>query len=193
MYPHPSMQLVLGGVQVEYLLAGGGGAGEDSVGLAGLGGQVLVGTMLLPRGTYAVTIGAGGNGVSETPGAASSLAALLTALGGAAGVHSGAGVDGTQSSITGSAVYYGSSGGATGQPAGSGAGAGGVGPGVGGSGVANRAGGGGGGADGGNGGSGVFLMRHLGSPAISASGATITTVGSYTLYRFNTSSSFTVA
>lgn len=193
MYPHPSQLLALGGVQAEYLVVGGGGGGGDSPTRGGLGGQVLTGTLFLVRAAYAVTIGPGGAGGAGGPGAAgtaTSFAALATASGGAPETQVGAGVNGTSSSITGSAVIYGSSGGEQGFAGGDGGGDGFGGVGPGGPGVANRGGGGGGGADGGPGGSGVFIIRYLG-PA-QATGGTITTVGLYTVHTFTSSGTFTV-
>ena len=141
---------------VTYLVVGGGGGGYSaavqSAQRGGSGGQVRTGSTALGAGAVTVVVGAGG--ASTANGNSSSFSqggvALVTASGGLTNAGPwGAGANGTTSSITGTAVIYGSSGGlgggyAGGSGAGSGAAvnagcAGGL------SGTANRGGGGGGG------------------------------------------------
>ncbi len=141
---------------VTYLVVGGGGGGYSlavqSAQRGGSGGQVRTGSIALGGGAVTIVVGAGG--ASGASGASSSFSqggsALVTATGGLTNAGPwGAGANGTTSSITGTAVIYGSSGGlgggyAGGSGAGSGAAinagcAGGL------SGTANRGGGGGGG------------------------------------------------
>jgi hypothetical protein len=127
---------------------------------------------------------------------------------GASGSPTGTGGIGLQSSITGTATYYaggGGGGGYTGnQPGGLGGGGQGgtatVAPYTGIAGTVNTGGGGGGGsytgggfATGGSGGSGVVILRLLSSVTVSATtgSPTITTDGSYKVYKFTASGSIT--
>ena len=108
-----------GVVSVEYLVVGGGGGGKNaSAGViqerGGAGGAVVTGSATLSGDPVTVVVGAGGSG--NASGSASSIAwsgsATITAAGGTVGAGpAGAGVDGPTSSITGTAVVYGSSGG----------------------------------------------------------------------------------
>jgi len=178
--------------QVEYLIVGGGGAGGPGLvspqrpGCGGNAGQMLTGSTTVTVQAYAITIGAGGVGASDTSGSASS-ALGLTATGGSigasqngpyAGTGASGGVNGLQSSINGSSTYYGGGGGAAQFPPGNVAGLGGGGTGAtpdslgngGQSGTANTGGGGGGGygrsnppasrRSGGDGGSGIVTIRY---------------------------------
>lgn len=94
-------------VGVEYLVvAGGGGGGADISGVAGSGGggagglltNLAASPLVLVRGTYTITVGAGGLGAVEngvtitahaTSGSASSIAALVSTVGGGRGSSNG--------------------------------------------------------------------------------------------------------
>jgi outer membrane protein OmpA-like peptidoglycan-associated protein len=171
---------------VTYLVVGGGGGGyqanTQASKLGGSGGQVKTGSVAIGAGDVTVVVGAGGNGGANGNDSSFSQGgvAVVTASKGLTNAGpNGAGVNGTTSSITGTVVIYGSSGGKGGGFAGgSGAGSGAVISGLcgGGShGVANRGGGGGGGAYGvvsgdgfsfpcytvgGSGGSGIVVVQY---------------------------------
>ena len=177
---------------LEYLVVGGGGSGgyaNNASAGGGDAGQLLLGIVSKPVGTYEVVVGAGGVPIVEganfpgQPGANSCFSSL-TATGGTgadindpAGDGAGGGPSGNNggpglsSSITGSSVFYAGGGGRADS---SGAGIGGIGgggnavnggPGLPGS--PNTGGGGGGGRGagsgnqpGGNGGSGIVIVRY---------------------------------
>ncbi len=171
---------------VTYLVVGGGGGGWSQntqvAQLGGSGGQVKTGSIAIGAGTVSVVVGAGGAGATNGNDSSFSQSgvALVTAVKGLTNAGpNGAGANGTTSSITGSAVIYGSSGGKGGGFAGgSGAGAGATtnnGCAGGGSALPNRGGGGGGGtyylvnSDGftfpcytvaGAGGSGIVVLQY---------------------------------
>ena len=76
----------------DLLLVGGGGAGAGRVGAGGGGGGVVyVTSYSIPSGTHAVTVGAGGTGVTEAgedvgeAGGNTVFASTITALGGGGG------------------------------------------------------------------------------------------------------------
>lgn len=173
---------------------GGGGGGFESdgtpphtqsggTGTAGFAG----GTGSRTTGNHANGGGGGGNGAVG--------ANATTSAGGNGGA-------GTSSSISGSAVTYGGGGGggangAVGDTAGTGTDGGGNGSasGAGATATANRGGGGGGAAygsgNGGAGAAGVVIVRYL-TGAVTASGGTTSTSGSYTIHTFTTSGTFTI-
>lgn len=191
--------------------AGGGGGGTDgnagtSGGSGGGGGGFE--TDPSPPHTQAGGVGSaagnGGSGSRTTGNHANGGGGGSSAANGSNGSTSagGAGAAGTASSITGSSVTYGGGGGggangAVGDTAGAGADGGGSGSasGAGTAGTANRGGGGGGAAygsgSGGAGGSGVVILRYL-TAALTATGGTITTSGSYTIHTFTASGTFTI-
>ena len=81
---------------VEYLVvAGGGGAPGRDVGGGGGGGGVKTGTLLIPTGTYTITVGAGGQGkydngsgvenLSGMKGGNSSIGTFVESIGGGGG------------------------------------------------------------------------------------------------------------
>lgn len=197
------MQIMLAAVKlpvpIEYLIVGGGGPGGTSMfgstyGAGGGGGAVLPGSaILLPGVSYDATVaGPGGTsqffGISAVNGGGGSQRINSDpGIGGTAGPGggnggnclSGNGAPGTQSSITGTAIYYGNGGKAA-------PGAYGV------AGAANTGDGGNGNengnveagyyAYGGPGGSGLIVVRYLGAQKYT--GGTISTVGSYTVHKF---------
>lgn len=166
--------------------SGGGGGGGSTSGGTGTAGQGFGGG----AGHAAAGRGGGGGGASAvgSPGNSS---------------DGGAGGAGVSSSISGSAVTYGSGGGGGGGNGGNGGtnagnGAASTGPSSGGSGTANRGGGGGGGSfasssnPAGAGGSGVVIIRYL-TGTVSAIGGTITTSGGFTIHTFTSSGTFKIA
>ena len=78
---------------VEYLVvAGGGGAPGRDIGGGGGGGGVKTGTLLIPAGTYMITVGAGGQGkydmasdLSGMKGGNSSIGTFVESIGGGGG------------------------------------------------------------------------------------------------------------
>ncbi|MES2631015.1 MAG: hypothetical protein V4611_03590 [Patescibacteria group bacterium] len=149
-------------------------------------------------GTTAGGNGGGGGGAGEVGTNASGTTS-------GAG-SSGSGGNGFLSDISGSALYYGAGGsggrwgsGTVGIAGLTGGGAGGNNTSVGSPGVANTGGGGGGGgttnAAGGAGGSGVVVVRYPanGSVTATASNTTAVNVGSYKVFRFTASGTFTVS
>ncbi|MBN2906947.1 MAG: hypothetical protein JXJ18_09595 [Rhodobacteraceae bacterium] len=98
-------------MEIDYLLAAGGGAGGSGNGAGGGAGGLLIGRLSLAAGSYPVIIGAGGAG--QPPGEAGpgndgsdSLFATLVAVGGGGG--------GSQFTPTGNGRDGGSGGGASG-------------------------------------------------------------------------------
>lgn len=158
--------------------SGGGGSGY-SIGGAGTAGQGNAGG----AGTYgSYSSGGGGGGAGAAGGNA-----LASGQGG------GVGGAGLSSSITGTAITRGGGGGGS-----TIVGSGGVGgSGGGGSGATSTAGtantGGGGGAQNNAGGSGVVIIRTSDTPTGTTGSPTITTVGSETVYVFNSSGTITFA
>jgi len=173
---------------------GGGGGGCGAVGANGGNGGGGGGSPPVTAGTGSQGYN-GGNGLTQSGqnpgggggGAGGVGAAATTNKGGDGGVGVAYTIRGTGS------VYYagGGGGGIENQTVGSGGnGGGGSGGknagGVGGTGAANTGGGGGGGGSGGtggDGGSGIVVVRYLTS-ALTATGGTITTDGSYTVHTF---------
>jgi autotransporter-associated beta strand protein len=109
---------VAGSLDIEYLLVGGGGSGGSTYGAGGGAGGLLTNAggeaRRIPAGTYAVTVGNGGAGVSGAtmgnPGTATS-AFGLTASGGGAGGGNGSdggsgGSGGGASKVAGSANTF---------------------------------------------------------------------------------------
>ena len=78
---------------IEYLVvAGGGGAPGRDIGGGGGGGGVKTGTLLIPTGTYMITVGAGGQGkydmasdLSGMKGGNSSIGTFVESIGGGGG------------------------------------------------------------------------------------------------------------
>ena len=192
-------------------LGGGGGAGDNVVATTGGsgGGGSTGGAFSAPRTGAAGTSGqgfAGGNGFVY-PGAAGGGggAGQAGSNGASANGTGGNGGNGVQSSITGTAVYYGGGGGGGGDsrfagPAGTGGlgggGNGGFGTSANGTnGTANTGGGGGGGSiaggNGGNGGSGVVIIRYANTYADLSIGSGLTysfaNSGGYKIYTFTAS------
>jgi hypothetical protein len=173
-----------------------GGSGGGSAWTGGTGGAGNTPSTSPSQGNNGGTGGTGGNRGGGGGGGAS---AVGTANSGAGGVAGGIG---TQSSITGTAVYY-AGGGGGGSDSGSvgagglgGGGNGAVNGGTGTAGTTNTGGGGGGGAAGGNGGAGGKGVVILSVPTASYSGTstgspTITTSGSNTILQFNGSGTYT--
>jgi hypothetical protein len=160
---------------------GAGGAASESVGGSGIAGQGFNG------GDSTTTNRAGGGGGGSSANGAST-----------SDTTGGAGGAGTTSSITGSSDTYGGGGGGGGTAGGAGgSGGGGAGSsGAGTAGTANTGGGGGGGgnaAAGGAGGSGVvFISVPTANYTGTTTGSpTVTTSGSNTIMRFNSSGSYT--
>jgi hypothetical protein len=190
-------------------LGGGGGAGDTAVATTGgSGGGASTG-----GGNSAARTGAagtspqgyaGGNGFAYPGGpGGGGGAGQAGSNGGSANGTGGNGGNGVQSSITGTATYYGGGGGGGGDsrlsgPAGTG-GLGGGGNGAfggnGSNGTANTGGGGGGGSqfggDGGNGGSGVVIIRYANTYADLSIGSGLTyslaNSGGYKIYTFTAS------
>jgi hypothetical protein len=167
--------------------SGGGGAGNGGVGGSATVGQGNAG------GSTSTSNGAGGGGGNTSAGGAGG------------GGNGGAGGTNGSSTITGSTITFagggGGSGGTTGGPGGVGGAGGGGGAGAGGSiapsggsaGANTGSGGGGGGDGGGLGGSGFVILSI---PTVNYTGTItgapiITTNGSYTVLRFNSSGSYT--
>lgn len=182
---------------------GGGRGGSDTgTGANGGSGGGGGGAPSVASATPAGGTGTGGEGNDGAAGSRTTGHAIGGGGGGASAAGSGKnGGAGTSSSISGTATTYGSGGGG-GTGSADAAGTGGTGAGNGGqdaasgtAGTANRGGGGGGaGANGGTagaGGSGVVIVRYL-TGAITATGGTVTTSGSYTVHTFTTSGTFTV-
>jgi hypothetical protein len=189
---------------------GGGRGGKANAGAGTSGGS---------GGGGGYNSGAGGSGTAGPPiqgyNGGAGFAAVGPYMGGGGGGSSavgdpgistkgGDGGAGTASSITGSSVTYaggGGGGGYTGSPAASGGagggGAGGISGSSAGAGTANTGGGGGGAGNtdssGGTGGSGVVILRFLSTvtPAGTTGSPTITTDGSYSVYKFTASGSIT--
>jgi hypothetical protein len=189
---------------------GGGRGGKANAGAGTNGGS---------GGGGGYNSGAGGSGTAGPPiqgyNGGAGFAAVGPYMGGGGGGSSavgdpgistkgGDGGAGTASSITGSSVTYAGGGGGGGYSAGSAAsgGAGGGGPGgISGSnvgaGTANTGGGGGGGGNtdylGGDGGSGVVILRFLSTVTVvgTTGSPTITTDGSYKVYKYTASGSIT--
>jgi hypothetical protein len=192
-------------------LGGGGGAGDNVVATTGGsgGGGSTAGSSTAPRTGAAGTIGqgsAGGNGFAYPGGAGGGGGAgQAGSNGGSANGTGGNGGNGVQSSITGTAVYYGGGGGGGGDSRFSGpAGTGGLGGGGNGgfgtsangtNGTANTGGGGGGGSlaggNGGNGGSGIVIIRYANTYADLSVGGGLTysfaNTGGYKIYTFTAS------
>lgn len=174
--------------------SGGGGAGYDASkhgGASGIYGQGNSGGTGYGGSGTNLYLGGGGGGAGAV-GADSVISTLKAGNGG----------DGFQSSISGSATYYAGGGGGGGYPTTGTAGSGGNGGGaagsmttVGGTGTANTGGGGGGGKNGSNGGagaSGIVIISYSTASGITATGGTITTVGSNTVHTFTSSGTFIV-
>jgi len=172
----------------------GSAAADDALGTDGTASSVSGSLTLSAPGGGRSTNYKGGNSGVRTGG-------TVTAVDGKGGASSAAsntgltGVNGISSSISGSAVIYGSGGGGaggTGGAGGSGAGSGATASGSGGAGTANRGGGGGGGVNvsggGGTGGSGVFIVRYLGATPL-FTGGTVTYAGGYVIHTFTSSGS----
>jgi len=173
--------------------SGGGGGSDQGGGNAGTGGTATAGY----AGGNATSTGvAGGGGGAGAVGSAGS------------GAFGGDGGDGVQSSITGTATYYGGGGGGgssdgsggSGGDGGGGTGADGTGSAaVGGDATANTGGGGGGGArdsaygaaGGGDGGSGIIIIAYTTGSCI-AVGGTISFTATKTVHTFTTSGTFRV-
>jgi hypothetical protein len=184
--------------------SGGGGAGtiDSSTGLPASGSQGIAG-----QGNDG---GSGSSGATAGNGGGGGGASVIG--GDASGTASGAGASGTGGNgfltdISGSVSYYGGGGsggrygaGTVGIAGLTGAGMGGNGDGAAGNAAAANTGGGGGGggsssAAGGAGGSGVVIIRYPsnGSIVASASNVTPTTEGSYKVFRFTSSGTFTIS
>jgi hypothetical protein len=166
--------------------SGGGGPGSGAPSLAGGSGTAGQGN---PGGSGyngAPNYGGGGGGGAGASGVNGS-----STTGGTGGI-------GTQSSLSGSAVYYaGGGGGSTyngGTPGSGGNGGGGAGSGGNGTSATVNSGGGGGGAErtapatGGNGGSGIVIITYIGNQR--GTGGTITSSGGYTVHSFTSSGTF---
>lgn len=170
---------------------GGGGGGYDGIAsqpYPGNGGS---------GGGAGITGGAGGTGIAGQGFAGGSGASAGGGGAGAAGTTTAAtsGGIGRVSTITGASVYYSGGGGQGSGDGVGGAGGGGNGGSVPVAGTANTGGGGGGGGGspyvGKAGGSGVVIIRSF-TPAVSTTGSpTITTVGTETVYKFNSSGTIT--
>lgn len=177
-----------GGGVTGAVTGGSGGSGGGGTNTGGAGGSRVVGQGNIGgTGVSGNITGAGGGGAGA-------------AGGNTFGVNGGVGGVGLASSITGSSVFYAGGGGGSGDTGGAG-GNGGGGAGVafsgnGTAGTANRGGGGGGAGwtgnfNGGNGGSGVVIISSPSAAVATTGSPVVTTVGSNTVYQFNTSGTIT--
>lgn len=164
--------------------SGGGGTGYITASVTGAGGNATSGQGY--AGGTGIYNGSGWGGAGGGAGAAGGNS---TTSGGVAGV-------GLESSINGTATYYGGGGGAggynsAGTPGGNGGGgAGGFRSGTGTAATANTGGGGGGGVSGGAGGSGIVIIRSS-IQAVSVSGHSYSTVSGDYVYTFTGNGSIT--
>jgi hypothetical protein len=189
----------------DYLVVAGGSGGHrggfgDS-GNGGNGGQVVSGSARFPVGSYSVTVGAGGAAgawpsTTDAAGSNSVLGSIATATGAARNLidgdgtgASGSGRTGVSSSITGSAIEYGTGGISPPSPPYGNNGA---------AVTANRGHGGNGGEDGdpdegGNGSAGASGVVHVWyGGAARGTGGTISSVNGGTLHTFNTSGTLVI-
>ena len=183
---------------------GGGGTGANAAGKGIYPGSSYISATR--QGYDGGTFPGGGNYYSGGGGGAGQVGGSYVE-----GVSKGPGGNGLQNSITGTSIYYAGGGGSGGfgnyggldGRASGGLGGGGAGgtyytnPTTGLNGTANLGGGGGGGGylgeymAGGSGGSGVVIIRSLATAASTTGSPTITTDGSYNVYKFTASGSIT--
>jgi hypothetical protein len=175
-----------------YVLVGGGGGAAYNIS-NGLGGEVISGAATIPDGSNSITIGAGGSGTITSPGGVGSSSYFMSFVANGSSRSSTVSINGE----TFSGIDGGSTGGST--IKGSGASSSVVGP----VGCSD-----GSGSDaarcslrgytfgqkGGSGNNGVCIITipTIFSSRISTSGAVVTTSGSNTIYRFNSSGSLVV-
>jgi hypothetical protein len=175
--------------------SGGGGGYPSGIGGTGIAGQGNSGGN---AGSFTGAGGGGGAGAAGDPGQSGASSTTMNAGNGGAGLSS---------SISGSSVFYAGGGGGGSRSGGGSGGNGGGGGGrtaqqAGSAGSSNTGGGGGGSGDvstGGNnssynGGSGIVIIRYLNSnpAATSAPGASVTSSGSYRIYTWTSSGTFTL-